>query len=168
SVDTSDDTQVLGNTVRGARTYGIESAGSQRVTIRGNTVDETGVANGTGIALTGINATSHSNILDQNHLTGVNRGIQLNVGANDNTITAPRPEQRRPAGARDARPGVRVRLQSGADGAVPARATGLAVARPPHALTHASPAGTADERAGAPSGVGIAKTVMRREALVLP
>lgn len=88
SVDTSDDTQVLGNTVRGARTYGIESAGSQRVTIRGNTVDETGVANGTGIALTGINATSHSNILDQNHLTGVNRGIQLNVGANDNTITA--------------------------------------------------------------------------------
>ena len=88
SVDTSDDTQVLANTVSAARTYGIELAGSQRVTVRGNTVNETGVTNGTGIALTGINATSHANVLDQNHIVGANRGIQLNVGADDNTVTA--------------------------------------------------------------------------------
>jgi parallel beta-helix repeat protein len=87
SVDQSDDSQVLGNRVVAARTYGIELAGSQRCVVRNNTVDHTGVVNGTGIALTGIVATSRGNLLDANTLIGANRGIQLNVGAHDNTIT---------------------------------------------------------------------------------
>ena len=87
SVDQSDDSQVLGNRVIAARTYGIELAGSQRCVVRNNTVDHTGIANGTGIALTGIVATSRGNLLDANILIGANRGIQLNVGAHDNTIT---------------------------------------------------------------------------------
>jgi parallel beta-helix repeat protein len=87
SVDQSDDSQVLRNRVIAATTYGIELAGSQRCVVRNNTVDHTGIANGTGIALTGIVATSRGNLLDANTLIGANRGIQLNTGAHDNTIS---------------------------------------------------------------------------------
>jgi parallel beta-helix repeat protein len=87
SVDQSDDSQVLRNRVIAARTYGIELAGSQRCVVRNNTVDHTGIVNGTGIALTGIVATSRGNLLDANTLIGANRGIQLNTGAHDNTIS---------------------------------------------------------------------------------
>jgi parallel beta-helix repeat protein len=87
SVDQSDDSQVLRNRVVGASTYGIELAGSQRCIVRNNIVDHTGIADGTGIALTGEIATSRGNLLDANTLIGANRGIQLNIGAHDNTIS---------------------------------------------------------------------------------
>jgi parallel beta-helix repeat protein len=86
SVDRSHDAQVLGNRVFAARLYGIELAASHRCVVRDNTVDESGVAGSTGIALTGVLERSRNNLIEANTVISARRGIQLNKDSHDNTI----------------------------------------------------------------------------------
>jgi len=89
SVDTSDRTQVTGNKVtadpKRLGYFGLEVAGASNVTVSGNTVDGSNVLESKGVVVS--NTSPLYNVVTKNTIYRTVRGVQINRGADHNTVS---------------------------------------------------------------------------------